>query len=101
MAGTENPAERRQDLRVERRKRRELEREREHPLAYGYDRQHAIDEMSRGVGHAPSGAARTEAAQLAGEGDEEIRVRRRRSEREGSRERRPRSGGIPGNSSST
>ena len=34
----------------------------------------AIDEMSRGVGHAPSGAARTEAAQLAGEGDEEIRV---------------------------
>jgi hypothetical protein len=49
-----------------------LEREREHPLAHGHRRQDAVDDAGAGVGHAPPGAARADAAALAGEGDEEV-----------------------------
>jgi hypothetical protein len=62
-------------------------RQREDPLPYRNIRQHVVDEMRRAFGHTPAAAARTEAAALAGEGDETFRVASPASEaREAARE---------------
>ncbi len=49
-----------------------LEGKREYPLTYRHGGQNAIDQVRGGVGHAPPCAARAEAAELTGEGDEKI-----------------------------
>jgi len=59
-------------LRIERCKRAKLEGKREYPLTYRHGGQNAIDQVRGSVGHAPPCAARAEAAELTGEGDEKI-----------------------------
>jgi hypothetical protein len=57
---------------LEGRERAQLEREREDELANRHVRDDAVDEMRRGVRHAPAGATRACAALLARERDEQI-----------------------------
>jgi hypothetical protein len=50
----------------------QLERQRQDPLAYGYARQHTIDQVRGGIGHTPACAARTYGASLARKSDEQV-----------------------------
>ncbi len=60
----EDAAERTGDVGTKRGEAAKLEGEGEHPLAHGYRRKDAVNDVGGGVGHAPPGAARADASTL-------------------------------------
>jgi hypothetical protein len=66
----------REHVGLERREQAQLVGQREHELTHGHVGQDAIDQVGGGVGHAPAGAARAEAAALAREGHEQVAAAR-------------------------